>query len=105
MLAAKQGRTSNGTSSSSSAVVEAPWIKQQHDSNGGGNGSGNEPIVASRLLVKALRALEVPEGEGSAAHEAGPAALLAALEGAVERRVGELPPGYLAAEEGLVKGE
>lgn len=54
--------------------------------------------------MKALRALEAPEGEGSVAQGLGAAALLSAVERAVERRVGELPPGYSAEGEGLVKG-
>lgn len=68
------------------------------DDNGGDddNNNPNEPVFAARLLVKSLRALEAPEGEGSAAASAGPEALLAAVERAVERRVGELPPGYTA---------
>jgi hypothetical protein len=91
--------TTSTTATATAAAAEAPLL-QPH----GGDDNRNEPIFAARLLVKALRALEAPEGEGSAAHGAGPTALLAALERAVERRVSELPPGYLAAEEGLVKG-
>lgn len=102
ILAAKGASTAPSTSAD-----EAPLLQAHHHGDGTSSGdtnTRNEAIYATRLLVKALRALEAPEGGGSGAHALGAPALLAALEAAVERRVGELPPGYLAAEEGLVKG-
>lgn len=88
-----------------SRMLAAKGLRPPAGNGGDSDDNLNEPIFAARLLVKSLRALEAPEGEGCGAAAAGTGALLAAVERAVERRVGELPPGYTAEGEVLIKGD
>ena len=75
---------------------------------GGENGTGAdaENVVATRMLAKALKSLmvELPSSK-TTANTGNADMLLSALEGAVSRRLTELPADYLAKDEHLVKGK
>ena len=58
-------------------------------------------LTATRMLVKALKSLLVDLPSG-AAHD--PESLVTTLEGAVNKRLAELPNDYLSKDEHLVKG-